>query len=88
MDERSYENILVYDISLIGAKPLHIRFDKIDRFIRVYNGTRYLVLISPEKYDAIYKNIRYCASQKKVVLYMLFLIIIKKSKLIHMILCL
>ena len=38
LDEKSYENILIYDISyksLIGSKPLHIRFDKIDMFFRV-----------------------------------------------------
>ena len=32
IDEKSYENILIYDISyrtLIGTKPLHIRFDTI-----------------------------------------------------------
>ena len=43
-DERSYKNILVYKISyklLTDAKPLRIRFDKIDRFIRVFDGTRY-----------------------------------------------
>ena len=37
--EKSYKNILVYDISyktLIGAKPLRIRFDKVDGFIIVY----------------------------------------------------
>ena len=36
--EKWYENILVYDISyktLIGWKPLHIRFHKVDGFIRV-----------------------------------------------------
>ena len=27
--------------SLTGPKPLRIRFDKIDGFIRVYDGTRY-----------------------------------------------
>ena len=40
-NEKSYENILVYDISyrtLIGAKPLCIRFDKVDGFIRVMIG--------------------------------------------------
>ena len=34
----SHEKILIYKISyktLIGAKPLRIRFDKIDRFIRI-----------------------------------------------------
>ena len=36
MNEKSYENILVYDISyktLIGAKLLRIRFEKINGFI-------------------------------------------------------
>ena len=39
MDEKSYENNFIYKISyetLIGANPLHIRFDKVDRFIRVH----------------------------------------------------
>ena len=47
VDEKSYQNTLVYIIwykSLIIAKPLCIRFDKIDGFIRVYDGTRYLEL--------------------------------------------
>ena len=60
--EKSQENILIYDIShrtLIGAKPFHIKFDKIDKFIKVYDGTRYLTLFSSEKYDAIYNRIRY-----------------------------
>ena len=54
MDEKSYENILVYNNSyktLIDANPLCIRFDKIDGFTRVYNRTRYLVLFGKEKYD-------------------------------------
>ena len=40
IDEKSYKNIFVYDISyktLIGAKPLRIRFNKIDGFIRLYD---------------------------------------------------
>ena len=47
VDEKLHENVLVYNISyktLIGARPLRIRFDKIDVFIRFYHGTRYLVL--------------------------------------------
>ena len=35
IDEKPHENILIYDISyktLIGAKPLHIRFNKIDGY--------------------------------------------------------
>ena len=58
MNEKSYENILVYDISyktLIGAKLLRIRFEKINGFIRVYDQTRYLVLFGPEKYDTIFQ---------------------------------
>ena len=54
LDENSYENILVYYISyktLIGAKPLRIRFDKVDGFIRIYDGNRYLVLFGPERCD-------------------------------------
>ena len=46
-DEKLYGNILMYKISyktLIGAKPWGIRFDKVDRFIRAYDGSRYLVL--------------------------------------------
>ena len=39
--------------SLIHSKPLHIRFDRRDGFIRVYDGSRYLVLFGSEKYDSI-----------------------------------
>ena len=56
MDEKSYESILTYDTSykyLISPKPLNIRFKEIDEFVRVCNGTRYLVLFGLEKYDSI-----------------------------------
>ena len=62
LNEKSYENILIYNIScktLIGDKPLQIRFDEVDGFIRVYEGTRYLVLFGAEKYDFMYNRIRY-----------------------------
>ena len=45
LNEKSSENILTYNIlcrTLIGAKILHIRFGKVDEFIRVYDGTKYL----------------------------------------------
>ena len=35
----------------MGAKHLHIRFAKINRFIKVYDRTRYLVSFEGEKYD-------------------------------------
>ena len=40
IDEKSYENILVLNISykiLIDSRPLHIRFNEIDGFIKVYD---------------------------------------------------
>ena len=58
---------LVYNISyksLIDSKPLRIRFDKIDEFIRVYNWTRYLVLFGSEKYGSIYSRVRYLIGVK------------------------
>ena len=70
INKKSHENILVCNIScktLSIAKPLRIRFDKVDGFIRVYDGTRYLVLFSPEKYDAIFNRIRYLIGVKSVV---------------------
>ena len=39
IDEKSYENFLVYKVSyknLIGSKLLHITFNKVDGFLRVY----------------------------------------------------
>ena len=60
VDEKSHENILVYDISyttLVGPKPLHKRFEKINAFIRFYNGNKHLTSFSSEKYDAIYNRI-------------------------------
>ena len=33
----------------MGGKPLHIRSNKIDGFIKIYDGNRYLVLINLEK---------------------------------------
>ena len=68
--EESYENILFYNIlykSLIDSKPLRIIFDKIQGFIRVYVGTRYLVLFGSEKYDSICNKIRILISVKSVL---------------------
>ena len=56
---------MIYNISyktLIGPKPLRIRFDKIDGFIRFYGESKYLVLLGLEKYDAIYNKTRYFIS--------------------------
>ena len=36
----------------ISKKYLRIMFDNVYEFIRVYDGTKYLVLFAPEKYDS------------------------------------
>ena len=43
INEKLYEKVLAYNISYkkLIARALRIRFDKIDGFIRVYDGTRY-----------------------------------------------
>ena len=69
---------------LICAKPSRIRFDKIDGFIRVYDGTRYLVLLETEKYNFIYNRIRYLTEVKSGITYVW--IIMQESTLIHIIL--
>ena len=43
---------------MIGDKPLRISFDKTDRFIKVYDGNRYLVLLGDEECESIYNRIR------------------------------
>ena len=63
---------MIYDISyktLIGPKSLRITFHKIDGFIRIYDGTRYLTLFDSENYDAIYNRIRYLISLKISITY-------------------
>ena len=75
IDEKSYENILVYKTSyktLIEVKPLHIRINKVHGFIRVYDGTRYLVLFDFEKYHDFFKRIRYLIEVKIGIIYGLF----------------
>ena len=72
MDEKSYENILSCNISyktLIDAKPLHVRFNKTDGFIRVYDEKRYLLLFGSGEYDSIYNRIRYLISIKRGITY-------------------
>ena len=66
INDKSYENISVYNIShrtQIGSKPLR-RFNEIDGFNRVYDGTRYLVLFAAEKVGFIYNRIRYLMAVK------------------------
>ena len=48
----------------MGEKPFHIRFDKVDGFIKIQDGTIYLVLFGHGWYDAICNRIRYLISKK------------------------
>ena len=74
-DKKLRKNILIYDISYktwIDLKRLHIRFDKINGFIRIYDGTRYLTLFGSKKYGVIDDRFRVALSQKSGVTYIFF----------------
>ena len=57
LDEKWNENNLIYNvfyktlITLICAKPLLIMFENVDRFIKHYNRTEYLMLFGSGKYN-------------------------------------
>ena len=72
IDGKPHKNILIWRIScktLISSKPLRIRFDKINEFVRIYDGTTYLTLLGTNKYDAIYDRIRYLITLKISITY-------------------
>ena len=48
----------------MGSKPLGIMFDKIDGFMKIYDGIRYLVLFGHSWYDKICDKIKYLKSEK------------------------
>ena len=56
---------------MIDAKHLRFRFDKIDGFIRVYDGTIYLVLFGSEKCGLIYSIIKYLLGVKSSITYVI-----------------
>ena len=89
LEEKLYENISVYDISYktsAGPKPLCIRFDKIDRFIRVCGSEfRFWVLFDHGLFDKIVDKIKYLISDY-VVLQIVLIIILERSELIYIIL--
>ena len=65
---KTYESILIYDISyktFMGAQPLRITFDEMDRLIKIYGGIKCLVLFGSGLFDAVYTRIRYLISEKK-----------------------
>ena len=48
----------------MDAKPLCIRFDKVDEVFKIYDGFRYLELFNSRIHNAIYDRINYLISQK------------------------
>ena len=65
-----YRNNLIYGISykaFMGSITLHITFDKIDGFIKIYDGIKYLVLFCHSWYDEICDRIEYLISEKSGV---------------------
>ena len=56
---------------MFGAKHLRIRFDKIDEFIRVYDGARHLILLGDEKKYSICNKIRYLIQVKSGIKYVI-----------------
>ena len=64
---KTYENVLIYDISYkncMGSIPLRIRFDEIDGFIKIYDGTRCLVLFCQSWYNEICDRIKYLINKE------------------------
>ena len=58
-----------YSKKVKDSKPLRIRCYKIDVFVRIYDGARYLTLLGSEKYDTIYNRIRYLKSLQNGMTY-------------------
>ena len=86
----NFSNILLdkilYDISYktsTSPKPFHIRFDKINGFIRVRGGEfRHLVLFDYILFDKVCDKIKYLISEK-LILQIVLIKILAKSELIQ-----
>ena len=68
---KKHEVILIYDISyetFMFAKPLRIRFNKIDGFMKIYDGTRHLVLCEFERYNVLNDRIKYLINEKSCII--------------------
>ena len=65
----TYENILIYVISY------NIRFDEIDGFIKIYDGSRYLVLFDHGWFHRICNRIKYSYKQKLLLQVVLIIIL-------------
>ena len=74
-EDFGFDNILLDEKShilfktFIGSKPLHIRFNKVGEFIRVYDETKYLVFFGGENYDFSHSRVRYLTGVKSGIIY-------------------
>ena len=71
LDKKSYENVLVYDVSykiFMGAKQLHIWFEKIYLLkLMMELDIQYYLLL--KDIIAIYDRINYLVSKKSAIIY-------------------
>ena len=61
LDEKVYKSNLVHGISyktFMNSKSLRIWFDKIDGFIKIYDGIRHLVILGHSCFDEICDSIK------------------------------
>ena len=59
MNEKPYESCLILDVTY-GEKPLSLIFDKINGYIRKYDGTKYVgFFYSGKTFKRIFYRIRY-----------------------------
>ena len=49
----------------MGAKPLRIRFHKINGYMKIYGGIRYLVLHDYKRYNALFDRIHMIFTYRK-----------------------
>ena len=74
LDEKSCKtcnNLLIYDIlykTFTSSIPLHIRFNKIDGFIKICDRIRYLVLFNHGWCDKISDRNRYLISERSCII--------------------
>ena len=51
----------------MGFRPLRIWFDKIEGFIKIYDGIRYLVILGDSWFDEICDINKYLMSEKNSI---------------------
>ena len=65
--------LMTFHTKLWLVLTFYVLKHKTDGFIRVYDGTWYLVLFGDEKYDLIYNRIRYLIGVKSGIAYVISL---------------